>query len=249
MYSRLPLFRMNLFLILSILIFSTEIEAQAKAPRAIVVKTEPAGALVSFEGENNFVGITPFEINSNFHGRYKIVVTKQGYEKRNYEFLFDGKRKGTLKLKLTPKKAYKAGLRSCFFTGWGQMYSERKTFGAILGIAQVGALIGTANSTKKYQDKVDELNDAKREYEKNKRYYNLRETLRQKVETKYSDADKAFQNQQTWILIAGGIWLYNVLDSMLFFPSFEDALLNRSMPTISSDMSGDKVGIKLSLSF
>jgi hypothetical protein len=54
---------------------------------------------------------------------------------------------------------------------------------------------------------------------------------------------------ELWTYISAGIWIYNVLDAVLFFPDFDEALFQRSMPTLSMNVRRDGVFAALSYSF
>ena len=181
-------------------------------------------------------------------GNYKITAVKPGYEKSKVQYYFKGTESGTLRLRLAPKTRFQAGIRSLVFPGWGQLYSERKNSGIFLSLIQAGAGVFTLlahndynNAYKEYQDAWDDLI--------NEKSYDLYKEKKDVYEAKYKKAENAFNKRQTWLYITGGIWLYNFLDSILFFPSFDNEVFNRSLPGISVSFQNQTVGLSMTYSF
>ena len=125
---RLTIVLAFIFVLISSVVFTDSLSAQAKRERVIMVKSNPVGAMVYFQGETNFVGVTPFKLHPNFRGVYDVTIVKDGFEKSKHTYMFKGNESGTLSLKLNPKTRLKAGMRSLIFPGWGQYYSERKKY-------------------------------------------------------------------------------------------------------------------------
>ncbi|MFX0140388.1 MAG: DUF5683 domain-containing protein, partial [Candidatus Hodarchaeota archaeon] len=201
-------------------IFITEIQGQDKDKSAVIIKSEPPGAMIYFEGENSFVGITPFKVKSNLIGNYKIIAIKPGYEKSKLEYFFKGTEKGTLRLRLASKTRFKAGLRSLVFPGWGQMYSERKKSGLFLSLVQAGAGLFTLISHLDYNKAYKEYQDALDDYKADEKFSDLRVQKWEIVQFQYKKTANAFDKRETWLYISGGLWIYNFLDSIILFPSF-----------------------------
>lgn len=222
--------------------------AQNRQRNSVIVKSDPPGAMVYFEGEKSFVGITPFKLRPNFRGKYKILTVKNGYEKRQNEYFFTGKEKGTLRLKLSPKTRFKAGLRSFIFPGWGQFYAERKTTGILMSFLQVGTAIGAVTSIRDYNKAVEDYDNALKTWKDNKNG-ELDDTYRNILINRYNKADESFSRRQTWIWVASGLWVYNILDSIFFFPSFDKEIFNRSVPTLSTNFQNGTPSLRLTMSF
>ena len=223
--------------------------AQSKKKSLIIVKSEPSGAMVYVKGENSYVGVTPFKLKSNFRGIYEIISFKKGYEKQKHIYLFNGNERGILRLKLIPKTQLKAGIRSFIFPGWGQFYSERKTSGMLISLLQFGTIISMVKYVKDYDKAVDEYEKALTIYEKNKKTYNLRDTYWNIVVDKHNRADDIYNKRQIWMTITCGLWIYNILDAIFFFPSFEKDIFNRSLPNISTNIQNGTASLILTMSF
>jgi len=239
-----PVLRM---LILQIIILVTGIHAQER--KNVVIKSNPPGAMLYFKGENSFVGVTPFKVKSALLGKYKITIVKQGYEKSTVDYYFKGTESGTLRMSLVPKTQFKAGIRSLVFPGWGQMYSERKNFGLLLSLMQTGAGMVTLIAHQDYKKAHDDYQNAWDDYKANERYSDLRSEKWEIYQAKYKKAEDAFNKRDTWLYISAGLWLYNFLDSIFFFPSFDNELFNQTLPGVSVNLSNDRVGLMLTYPF
>jgi len=236
----------NLFLQTSI-IFNRG-EAQENS-RNIIIKTNPPGVMLYFEGENGFIGVTPLTLNTKLIGTYKITAVKSGYEKSKLEYFFKGTESGTMKLNLSPRTRLKAGIRSLVFPGWGQRYSERKWAGILFSITQLGLGIYTYDVHRKYETAIKDYNNALDVYKDNIKNSELREKYYAIVLEKYQKADDAFERRQTWLAVCGGLWLFNFLDSIFFFPSFGGDIFNNSIPLISTNVNNESYLLTLTMPF
>jgi len=246
--------RCKLISILYLFIFLLLIHAgtgvcQSTRKGIILVKSEPPGAMVYLQGENSFVGVTPFKLAANFHGIYRITTSKKGYEKQNHVYLFNGDERGILKLNLIPKTPTKAAIRSCFVPGWGQYYSERKFSGVLINALEIFSLIGMGNAIRHYNADVSAYETALKLYEKNKQSYYLRDQYWNNVVNLHAKADDTFDKRQKWIVLACSVWLYNILDAFLFFPSFDEEIFNRTTPSLSSEFQNGTAKVTLSMQF
>lgn len=236
------------FILIQMVIACSIVYGQEKNKKAVVIKSDPPGAMVHFEGENGFVGITPLKLRTSLKGNYKITILKNGYEKSKTSYYFTGNEGGSMKIKLSPKTQFKAGLRSLVFPGWGQVYSERKTTGILLSIIQAGTGIVTYLAHSDYTRAYDNYQNAFNDYEKNKSQ-EMDEQYLTIFKNKYKKAEDAFNKREKWLYIMGGLWLYNLLDSILFFPSFEEGLMNNSVPLISANINNESVMLNLTMPF
>lgn len=223
-------------------------QAQEKNKNVVVVKSEPPGAMLYFEGENSFVGVTPLKLRPNLKGVYKITATKYGYEKSRMEYFFKGSEKGTMRLRLSPKTRFKAGIRSLVFPGWGQFYSERKKSGVVLSLIQAGVGIFTLVSHLEYDKSLNDYEDALEDYENEKRA-DLKFEKYDVAKDKYEKAEDAFRKRETWLYITGGLWLYNFLDSIIFFPSYDREIFDKTIPGISANFHDGSVALTLKVPF
>jgi len=216
---------------------------QAQSRRSVSIKSRPSGAIVCLEGEYTIVGRTPCKITGNLTGTYKIKAYKRGYENWSSTINFLGQGKESVIIHLSPKTRFKAMLRSMVFPGWGQVYSGRRTKGAFISLLQLGSAISTAIAVIDYNNKVNDYNDAVSKYEKKKKIFEEREKYWKIVSDRKREADKAYDLMQTLTWITVGIWIYNVLDCLFFFPSYEN------IPMISGYIQEGNPSITISMEF
>lgn len=194
--------------------------------------SKPSGALVYMEGEYEFIGHTPCEVPFLLQGSYQVRASKRGYENWAARVTLVAEQQNSLYIKLIPKTKLKTALRSTLFPGWGQYYTDRKTRGIFLGLLQAGSILGTVYAYQNYEDAKDDYYLAVDRYRNEKRFDEL-ERLRKQMREKERDADQAWELRSTLITLAAGIWVYNVAESVLFFPRYEEAVYERGAPTIS----------------
>jgi hypothetical protein len=217
--------------------------------KGLIIRSDPPGAMLYFDGENSFVGAAPFRLKSNMIGNYRVTAVKSGYEKRRFDYFFKGNESGVMKIRLSPKTAVKAGFRSLVFPGWGQYYSERNNSAIVISLLTATAGVGTLIADRDYQRVVDAYDRARDKYELNKKSYELSNQYWQVVADKQRQADAAFQRRQTWLYVTGGLWLYNFLDAIFFFPSFDQEIFSKAAPTISSHLHEGTLGLSFSWTF
>lgn len=225
------------------------LQAQETDKKLLIIRSEPPGAMLYFEGENSFVGVAPFRLRPGMVGNYQIVAVKSGYEKRKFDYFFRGSETGVMKIRLFPKTAVKAGLRSLVFPGWGQYYSERKTSGIVISLINIGVGLGTLASHRQYEHAVSDYETALENYNRYKKDYDLYNKYWNVVAEKHKKADDVFERRQTWLYLTGTLWIYNFLDSILFFPSFENEIFSKSAPSISAKIQDESVALCITMPF
>ena len=236
-------------IVMQMIITTVILHAQDVDKKAVIIKSDPPGAMLYFEGENSFVGVAPLKLRPKMIGSYKILAVKSGFEKQKLEYFFKGTENGVMKIMLSPKTPIKAGLRSFAFPGWGQIYSERKTSGILMSLVALGTGIGTLKAHLDYEKALDDYEKAYDHYQENIKNFQLAEEYRKIAEQKVSKADDVFEKRQTWLIVTGSVWLYNFLDSILFFPSFENAVFNRSTPNFSATFQDETIALSLTIPF
>jgi hypothetical protein len=224
-------------------------QGESKSPSGVVtIHTNPPGAVIHLSGEYRFWGRTPFVLPYNLYGKYRLQANRRGYETITAVYNFTGESKGALTMKLSPKTPPKALYRSLLFPGWGQYYSERKLMGALFAGATVGAFVALAVNENQYQSAQNRYETALARYNRslaqsdvtvqNANFDNLQNALRSLKDT---------QDQRNVTLYAvAGLWVFNALESVLFFPNFSDV---EFFEKVSPKLSQTANGVKLSLQF
>lgn len=221
----------------------------AKNEGGTTINSKPPGAIVYIEGDYTIVGRTPCQIPKNLVGIYKLKAFKNGYENWSSTVSLLGNQQESIMIRLSPKTHFKAGIRSLIFPGWGQTYSDRKTMGVILGLAQLGTTISTLIAHFNYQDTVDDYNRAVKTFEQKKKIYEERERYWKIVQDKDKKVDDAYNLRKRWIWISAGVWLYNLLDAIIFFPSYGKELYNLNTPMMSGSIQDGRLTLSITKSF
>jgi hypothetical protein len=201
------------------------------------VLSRPTGAIVYFEGEYGLAGRAPYTIAHHLKGYYKIRAKKWGYEDWTGEFLFTGKGNEKLSIKLPPKTRAKALLRSVLFPGWGQAYADQKLKGAIIATAQLSTLGVFLYHNVKYNNALDDFNAASIAFQQGQTDPVQRPTLLAALNVAQAGLDSRFEKRRRAALLAGTVYVYNLLDILLFFPNYHhngvQVDMNLAMPAES----------------
>jgi hypothetical protein len=214
----------------------------------VTINSNPAGAVIYLNGEYRFWGRTPFVLPYNLYGKYRLQANRRGYERITTIYNFTGESKGALTMRLTPKTQPKALYRSLLFPGWGQCYSERKLVGAIFMGATAGGFVALAVNQNQYQNAQNLYATAAASYNRslsqgdisaqNAKFDQVQSALRS-----LRDAQNA---RNVTIYAIAGLWVFNALESVLFFPNFSDI---EFFEKVSPRLSQEGSGVKLSLQF
>src|SRR5688572_7694376 len=95
--------------------------AQDSAPTgSLTLVSRPSGVAVRITGDREITGRTPLTLEGGLVGRYHVRSIEPGYEPWRRSITLDGASDDTLWMKLRPKTALKASLRSAILPGWGQ---------------------------------------------------------------------------------------------------------------------------------
>ena len=210
--------------------------------------SEPSGVLVYMEGDYDFVGRTPCELPFNLMGTYKVKALKRGYENWSTKVTLVDDRSNSLYIKLVPKTRLKAGLRSVIFPGWGQYYTDKKTKGTIFAFLEVGSFLTSAFAYQNYEDAKDEYYLATSRYREEKNTSDITR-LREEMEKKADDADKAYEIRTACLTVTAAIWVFNVVEAVLFFPRYEEDIYDRAIPLITGEIREGETRILLTRRF
>ena len=185
----------------------------------LTITSKPTGALVYMTGEYEFIGRTPFVVPYALYGRYNIKVNKRGYESINSYYRFTAERRA-ISIRLTPKSATKAFLRSSLFPGWGQFYSERRFMGTVYVGASAAALAVLAINQHRYKDAQFTYQNALAKANREGISFEEEQLAQDDLQNALRNLDSRKDTRNTSLYIAIGVWAFNMLDSMLFFPNY-----------------------------
>ncbi len=220
----------------------------ASEQEGMTINSIPPGATVYVEGEHTFVGKTPVNVPYLLVGIYKITASKRGYEDWSQRVNLVGRRSRPLLIRLSPKTRFKAALRSTLFPGWGQYYLDKRFKGGVISLAVISLSLSSIVLDAKYDRAVDRYNQALRDYDAAKREEE-RSALRLKVLDKEDKADDAYSQRNTLLWMTGTLWAYNILDAIIFFPSFQQGGYDLGTPVISGGLEKGVPMLRLTINF
>ena len=190
------------------------------AATATVELTGPAGAEVFLDGEAiGFLPLSqPLELD---RGQYVLRCELPGYQPYEVPLQItspeDSKK---IQARLIPLSQRTAWASNLIFAGLGQHYTGQNLRGWTYNALEVGGLITAL---------VAELerSNYRKDYLLLMEKYDLQinadriEDYRQKALATYADMEDMEKLRKTGLLVAGGAVLLSILDSVLFYPSFE----------------------------
>lgn len=209
-----------ILILLAVVLLSTVGSAQQATTKTdnYLLTTNPPGATAYFYGDYDLVVNTPANIPANFTGKYKVKIFHPGYESWKGELAFLPGSVNSVNIDLSRKTRVKAGLRSLFIPGWGQHYSGNTFRGAAFTIG-AGSVIGILlYADRRYQDRKSSYNSAYQDYI-NATSIDDRNRLKPISDAARLSASRAETDRKRVFYAAAGFWVYNILDSMLFFPN------------------------------
>jgi hypothetical protein len=228
-----------LFSILALLILSASSFAQEKVQPSgsFILITNPAGATVYLNGDHSLIANTPAQLPANLAGKYQTKIVRAGYESWKGELNFIAGSPNSINISLTRKTRLKAGIRSLLLPGWGQFYSGNILRGGMVTLSAAAAAVGLYYADKKYQDKRADFDIASTAYA-NATSIDERIRLKTVKDATQRVAYKAETDRRTVFYIGLGIWAYNIIDAVIFFPDFGSV-----SPAVSAIDGGAKLSI------
>lgn len=187
---------------------------------ALVITSEPPGAVVTLRGPYQWVGQTPWQLFREVSGRYQVEAQLPGYEPYRGEVVLGAGGVRQFNIKLSKRTRVKAGMRSLLVPGWGQFYYGSRPKGVLMVLAATGAVAALVWSDVRYQDKLDVFNDRKHAYESSTHLEEF-PALRARAQAASDDADEAYNRRQTFLGVTAGVWALSFLDAIFFFPRSE----------------------------
>jgi hypothetical protein len=220
------------------------------ADARIQILTRPIGALVFLEGEYAMAGQTPYTITHFLSGVYRIRATKTGYENWSTEYSFNGRGDDKLTIKLKPKTRAKAVMRSAVLPGWGQAYADQRTKGFLIGLVQFSAIGFSLYENSRYNEALNDYRVALNRFQAQQNSQDGQGDLVAQVRATKADLDDAYERRKRWLIITGSIYLYNLIDAALFFPSYHRGDLNVNVTLEPQpDVSGTAIGLNVNAKF
>ena len=192
--------------------------AQGENGASLTVQSSPPGAQIILKGDAVVTGVAPTTFRYPLFGDYEVILKKRGYESYKTRVVLDPSRLMQLDVELTRKTAVRAAVRSIFFPGWGQYYTERKTKGIVFDVLFAGALVSYLIADHNFNIKEERYLRRLAEYDRAVGAGESHEQLSHRL-TALTEAQKAAYDGEDIRRAAGGamagIWGLSILDALL----------------------------------
>lgn len=230
--------------------FNNGLAQPQKKVGGLEIVSKPRGVTIVISGEVELATIAPCNITQDIVGNIKVKATHPGYETWKSEMILLPNRDYTLNIEMKPRTRFKAAIRSMFIPGWGQFYSRQRSRGVLMGLASAGGITAALLVNDYCNRKYDEYLDAETDFDLAQSIsIEERRRLRDILDLKQREAYDAETTKRTYLGIAIGLWAYNILDAIVFFPDYKRNFLNRSYPSLQSAIIGDAPGIVITANF
>ncbi len=183
-----------------------------------VITSQPSGAVVELSGDLVLRGVTPWRLDRPLSGAYEVRAFKSGYEIWEGYTVLSASRSDSLSIRMTRKTPFKAGLRSAILPGWGQYYTGQGGKGAAFAIAEAAALAGVLWTDAQVREAQENYDDAAAAYESVDQIDEIEEAYAELLR-RHDELNNWHEQRKRWSYAAAAIWLANVLDASLLFPS------------------------------
>lgn len=157
----------------------------------------------------------------------------------------------TISFSLSPRTRVKAGLRSLFIPGWGQYYSRNRTKAFVFGLSTLGAGIASLALNEDLRIKRRDYNQAMTDLANASSAEEIL-SLSNLVNERFRDMDNAESDRNLLIAVTAGLWAYNVLDALIFFPQHKltsHKTDSEFTPRIEADFREGRTTLKLVAAF
>ena len=208
-----------LLLLVVILLLAISATARSQTSPIVSVTSKPSGATVVLSGDYTVAGITPTSFSQSLLGLYRIAAHHEGYETYHSTIVLSGREAVALDIKMVPKTRMRAAMRSLVVPGWGQNYVGSKTKGTLLTIGTLATAATTGVMHLRYDSRRHDYDDFNAIYHQT-RSVEEREKMLAKHYALQKDAYNAERDRNIALGVLAGIWVYNLLDAILFFPDY-----------------------------
>lgn len=221
--------------------------AMAQNEGNLSVTTAPSGSLVTLQGDVTLSGVAPLTFTRLLVGRYQVDAVRDGYERYHSVAYLSATQLTTLDIKLVPKTRVKAFFRSVIIPGWGQRYYGSMTKSTLFLFGSLAGAAGYLLIKDDYDSKIDDYNDRIAQRAAATQWSDL-SRLNAEVRDAQKKANDAENRLNIITVAAVGIYAFNILDAILFFPEY-DTFADYKPLSVRPRTGGDSVGLDISLKF
>jgi hypothetical protein len=217
-----------------------------------IINSDPPGATITLNGDYKLSATTPCRLPDNISGKFEMVAVMPGYESWKGDITILPGQKNNFSFGLSPKTRMKAALRSLFMPGWGQYYSGQKEKAFLLNVGTVAFGIGTVMADSDFRRKRDDYNQALIDLS-NATTFEETEILRSAAIEKNREAYDSETRRNALFIITAGLWAYNIIDAVIFFPDrkmyFKPGGIPIQEARIDPMFDGESIGLNLTATF
>jgi hypothetical protein len=189
-----------------------------EAPGLLEIQILPPGTAVELLGPQNTLTASPNAIVRPQAGWYKLKASCRGFEDFKQTLYIDAQSPTSISGTLSAKSRWKAGARSVFIPGWGHYYSNRTARGVVFTLATVGMAVGYYFFDAHADNRLEQYEDLREDYDEAGSVAE-QEALLPAVEEALNDAYNADRNRVAWGYLTVGVWAYQIIDAVVFFPA------------------------------
>lgn len=192
-------------------------------PNLLEIRIGPPGCAVELEGPQRTITSSPNAITRPVAGWYRLKASHRGFESFQQDVYIDSQTPVSISGALNPKSRWKAGVRS-IIPGYGHYYSGRTAHGVVFSALTAGMLVGFYFFDAEADRDLETYEDLRAEYDAAESVEE-QETLLPAVEAALEEAYDADSNRLTWGYLTLGVYVYQIVDAVLFFPSTPEVRL------------------------
>ncbi len=225
--------------------------ASAGARANFTVLSDPPGALVRLTGEAIATGVAPVTFRFPLIGRYRVTVSKEGYESHSETVIIDPTQAQSISVTLVPKSRLKAAARSLFIPGWGHHYSDQKNRAWLFHLFAASAVGFYFATDAEFDRQNRQFLDSETAYERALAGGAGRDELDARLRLLRDDRTDAFDAETVRRVAIGtviGVWSLAILDNLLFFPDRKDSFSVKGF-AVAPDFRDGGFGLQLTKVF
>ncbi|UCF63101.1 MAG: PEGA domain-containing protein [bacterium] len=201
----------------TISVFGQSVEKQFTEKKVVVTSSQNNIEVVL---DDETVGVTP--LRKTFFTESDTLLLqfkKEGYLTQTYLLDYSTRLEHEFKVDLMrgSKNKKVAVISSTLIPGSGQFYTGRYMSGFIIASLTFGSLYGSMNANKTYTDAKNDYLKAKDNYEKNLSVTSFA-PLYEEMQKTYDIMEEKYKTRRIFYSVTAVFWLYNIVDSYLFFP-------------------------------
>jgi hypothetical protein len=205
----------------------------------LILNNLTAGASVYIDGKKTETGASEFKVPIGVH---TIEIERSGFESTTLNYISQENQSKSFDGALSRKTNTNALWHSILLPGWGQYYQEKSIQTWLYPLLIAGSIIGSYLMVNSYNTAVDDYNKARDEYNKAFSEEDLNRT-RAAMDKAYDDVESKESMRNILFIVTGAIWLWNVLDTMILPPGYENSV------KFSTRSEKNKVLVGISLRF